>query len=250
MSYYRQPPRRFQGPGGTQIGIPGLTPMVKLLIMTCGAVWVLQLLLSFSSSFQGILSYYLGVTPVLTLQHGMIWQPFTYMFLHSPVTLSHLLLNMLFLWMFGGELERHWGSRGFLRYFLITGTGAGVIVALTGIFSPASASRATIGASGAIYGLILAYGMLFSNRIILFMLIFPMKVRTFAWIMFGIAFLSAMGGANSNISNVAHLGGGLVGYLYLKRAWRVGEFYRELRWKFQKRKFKVMPPDDQDPWMN
>jgi membrane associated rhomboid family serine protease len=68
--------------------------------------------------------------------------------------------------------------------------------------------------------------------------------------MFGIAFLSAMGGANSNVSNIAHLGGGLIGYLYLKRAWRVGEFYKELRWKYQRRKFKVMPPDDDGPWVN
>ena len=150
MSYYRQPPHRFQGPGGTQIGIPGLTPMVKLLMVICGAVWVLQFLLSFSSSLGGMMSAWLGVTPALVLRKGMIWQPFTYIFLHSPIVLSHLLLNMLFLWMFGGELERHWGSRGFLRYFLITGTGAGIVVALAGILSPESAIRVTIGASGAI----------------------------------------------------------------------------------------------------
>jgi membrane associated rhomboid family serine protease len=249
MSYYRQPPHRFQGPGGTRIGVPALTPMVKLLMVICGSVWAVQFLLSFSSSLGGTLSAWLGVTPALVFK-GMLWQPFTYIFLHSPVVLSHLLLNMLFMWMFGGELERHWGSRGFLRYFLITGTGAGIIVALVGILSPASAGRATIGASGAIYGLIMAYGVLFANRTILFMMIFPMKVKTFAWIMFGIAFLSALGGANSNVSNIAHLGGGLIGYLYLKRAWRLGEFYKELRWKYQRRKFKVMPPDDDGPWVN
>ncbi len=250
MSYYRQPPNRFQGPGGVQIGVPPLTPMVKTLMIICGAVWILQFILSSLSWGAGLMETWLGVTPMLVITRGMVWQPLTYMFLHSPVALSHILLNMLFLYMFGGELERQWGSRAFLRYYLICGTGAGVIVALTGIMSDVTAVRATIGASGAIYGLILAYGMLFANRVILFMMFFPMKVRTFAWIAFGIAFLSALGGPNTGVSHVAHLGGGLVGYLYLKRVWRFGEFYRELKWKFQRRKFKVIPPDKQDPWVN
>ncbi len=247
MSYYRHPPRRFQGPGGAQIGVPPLTPVVKTLIIICGGIWLLQFILASMSWGAGLLEIWLGVTPALVITRGMIWQPFTYMFLHSQEALSHILMNMLFLYMFGGELERQWGSRGFLIYYLVCGTGAGVIVVLTGILSAATAGRATIGASGAIYGLILAYGMLFSNRVILFLMFFPMRVRTFAWIAFGIAFLSALGRANTGTSHIAHLGGGLVGYLYLKRVWRFGEFYRELKWKLQRRKFKVIPPDDQDP---
>jgi membrane associated rhomboid family serine protease len=95
----------------------------------------------------------------------------------------------------------------------------------------------------------IAYGIVFANRPILFMMIFPMYARTFAWILFAFAFFSTWSASSSGVSHVAHLGGAITGYLYLKRAWRVGDFYRELRWKLRRRRFKVMPPDD-DHWVN
>jgi membrane associated rhomboid family serine protease len=156
-------------------------------------------------------------------------------------------MNMLFLYLLGGDLERHWGGRRFLRYYLICGIGAGVVVAVAGKLG--GVGIPTIGASGAIYGLLLAYGIVFAERTVLFMLIFPMKARTLSWILFGVAFFSTWDPRGSGVSHVAHLGGMVVGYLYLKRAWRVQDFYREIRWRLRRRRFRVMPPD-QDRWIH
>jgi membrane associated rhomboid family serine protease len=243
MSFYRQGPYRTYG---TSIGIPPLTPMVRAIMIACAAVWVAQLLLECVLRLVP-LSQIFGLVPALVFQGGL-WQPVTYLWLHSPVDPFHLLFNMLFLWILGGDLERHWGGRAFLRYYLVCGIGAGLFIALAGLF--ANPGVPTIGASGAIFGLILAYGMIFSERVILFMMIFPMKARTFAWVMFAVTFFYTFGHASSGISHIAHLGGMVVGYLYLKRAWRLGEFFQELRWRLRRRKFKVMPPRDDDRWVN
>jgi membrane associated rhomboid family serine protease len=194
-----------------------------------------------------------GLVPVYVIRgtaelpFPWLWQPFTYMWLHSPFDPFHILLNMLFVWMMGGDLERHWGGQGFLRYYLVTGVGAGVFItlggALTGQVIP------TLGASGAVYGLFIAFGMIFSQRIILFMMIFPMRARTFAWVMFGVSFFFTFTHSAGPVSHVAHLGGAVVGFLYLKRAWRVRPWIDELRWKLKRRKFKVMPPKDDD-WIH
>jgi len=248
MSYYRQGPFR-PGGSGTGIGVPGLTPCVKTIMIVSGAIWLVQLLLS----GMGInLAAYLGLVPGLVIR-GWIWQPLTYMFLHSPQDLFHIIFNMLMLWMFGSELERHWGSRAFLRYYLICGIGGGLFVTVMGFLPGGNPFVPTIGASGAIFGLLMAYGLIFSERTILFMLIFPMKARTMAIIMFVVTFFYTFTQPSSGISHIAHLGGAIVGFLYLKRAWRVGDLIRELRWKSQRRKFKVMQSgdqDDSDRWVN
>ncbi len=256
MSYYRQGP--FRGPGGgVTIGVPSLTPMVRAIMIACGAVWLVQYL-GYRMLGRDVLSQWLGLVPANLL--GYLWQPFSYMWLHSPATIFHVFFNMLFLWLLGSDLERRWGSRGFLRYYLVCGIGAAPFIILAGLASRGAevaslvggdpASIPTIGASGAVYGIILAYGMVFADRTILFMLIFPMRARTFAIVLFVIAFFSTLDTRSVDISHVAHLGGMVVGYLYLKRAWRVGEFYRELRWKVRRRRFRVIPPRDDDPWVN
>jgi len=187
----------------------------------------------------------------LRVIHGYVWQPLTYMWLHSPVDPMHILLNLLFIWMFGGELERYWGSKAFLRYYIVSGAGAGVFITIWG-FLVGSANTVTIGASGALFGLIIAFGMIFADRTVLFMLIFPMKARTMAIILFAITFFLTIRGPGGYISHAGHLGGALTGYLYLKRAWRIGDFYRELKWKVRRRRFKVIEPkkDDFDRWVN
>jgi len=127
MSYYRQGPHRPSGTG-VRFGVPGLTPYVKILIIACAAVWVVQAVLFFLVPGRIDLSRFFGVVPALVVQRFFLWQPATSMFLHHPADIFHLLFNMLMLWMFGGELERHWGGRAFLRYYLVSGIGAGVIV--------------------------------------------------------------------------------------------------------------------------
>ncbi len=241
MSYYRHGPYRPTG----GLAVPRVTPCVKAIAIACVAVWIAQWL-----AWLGKLPLegYLGLVPRAVLG-GALWQPFTYMFLHSPGDVLHLLFNMLMLWMFGSELEGSWGSRGFLTFYLVCGLGAGLFI--TGLGAASAPYAATVGASGAIYGLMMAYGIVFANRTILFMMLFPMRARTMAWIMFLIAFFSTVHAAPSGVSHVAHLGGAITGYLYLKRAWRLGDFYRELRWKLRRRRFTVLPPDEGgDRWVN
>ncbi len=246
MSYYRNAPPRGGWGGGESFGLPLVTPVNKRLMIACGAMWAVQLVVGPLLGWID-LSPYLGLVPVAVV-HGWVWQIVTYLFLHSPVMYSHILFNLLTMWMIGADLERHWGGRKYLTYWLVCGIGAGVCVTLAGAFR--GATIPTIGASGAIYGLLLAYGTIFAERRLLFMFLFPIKARTMAWILFGVAFLSNLTPQSDRISHVAHLGGMAVGWLYLKRAWRVGELWREVVWRVRRRRFKVMPPNDTDRWVH
>lgn len=253
MNYYRHGPRRGGGYGGVTIGVPPLTPMIRIIMIVCGCVWVLQFLW-FRLTGGAVLEAVFGIVPANTIR-GWVWQPLTYMWLHDPRTIMHVGFNMLFLWLLGGDLERTWGSRSFLRYYLVCGVGAAPFIVIAGLLSGSAtgfdpARIPTIGASGAVYGIVLAFGLVFAERTILFMMIFPMKARTFAIIMFVVALVSTIGNTPGNVSNIGHLGGIVVGYLYLKRAWRVRDFWRELRWKVRRRQFRVLPPDDDDRWVN
>ncbi len=251
MSYYRQGPLRSHGTGVT-IGIPSVTPVVRALIVACGVVWLVQILFNFADG--PALERYLGVVPDRVAQ-GWVWQIATYMFLHDPRQMLHILFNMLMLWMFGADLERHWGGREFLRYYLICGVGGGVFATAMGLlFAGRGLSDVpTIGASGAIFGVIVAFGTVFADRPVLFMMLFPMRARTMAMILFAITFFYTFAQESGNVSHVGHLGGAVVGYLYLRRAWRIGSLYREIRWRVRRRKFRVMQSDDRgdsDRWVN
>jgi membrane associated rhomboid family serine protease len=247
MSYYRHGPYR---PAGSALGfgVPRLTPFVKAIMITCGVVWLVHFVVWRAQPLlANDISRTLGVSADGVLR-GMLWQPLTYMFLHDPQQPFHLVFNMLMLWMFGSELETYWGSRQFLRFYLVAGAGGGIAAVLLGLLVGGGAIP-TIGASGALFGLFVAFGTIFADRTILFMLLFPMKARTMAWIIVGLNFFYLLSAAQDGISYIAHLGGALVGWLYLRRAWRVGEFYRDLRWRLRRRRFKVMPPRD-DRWVN
>ncbi|HSW38907.1 MAG TPA: rhomboid family intramembrane serine protease, partial [Acidobacteriota bacterium] len=128
------------------------TRTVKTLILATVALYVLQIFVHLISGSR-VFELYFGLVPARVTRELMLWQFVTYMFLHGGV--FHLLLNMLILFMFGNELERYWGSRRFLKYYFITGIGAGVCSWLVSINSIA----VIVGASGAIYGLLLAYGL-------------------------------------------------------------------------------------------
>jgi membrane associated rhomboid family serine protease len=151
----------------------GLTPVIKKLIIITAVVFLLQMVVDYKINF------YLGLVPLLVWKKIFLWQLFTYIFLHGDV--SHILFNLLALWMFGGELENYWGSRKFLFYFFFCGIGAGIC---TVIFSPYQLIP-VIGASGAIYGILLAFGWLFPNRLIYIYFLFPIPakyfVRFMAW---------------------------------------------------------------------
>src|SRR5207247_4058054 len=124
-----------------------LTPVVKKIIIACVSVFVVQLIAG-----NPIIQYF-SLIPEAVLGNLYFWQLLTYMFLHGGI--FHLLFNMLALFMFGCEMERHWGGQRFLHYYLITGIGAGLCVFLI----PSTYPIPTLRPSGAIYGVLLAYGM-------------------------------------------------------------------------------------------
>ncbi|MFH1062253.1 MAG: rhomboid family intramembrane serine protease [Candidatus Omnitrophota bacterium] len=153
---------------------------------------------------------YLGLVPSLVISRLMLWQLVSYLFVHAGVW--HLVLNMLMLWMFGTVLEQSWGSKRFVRYYLFTGIGAGIC----SIVFAHNATYPVVGASGAIFGLLVAFAMLFPESIILLFFIFPMKMRYAAMVLAGINLLGALSNPGSEVAYIAHLGGGLFGYFYFK----------------------------------
>ncbi|MCK4917604.1 MAG: rhomboid family intramembrane serine protease [Candidatus Omnitrophica bacterium] len=150
-----------------------------------------------------------GFVPSLFLSKFMVWQAFTYMFLHAG--LLHLVLNMLMLWFFGPEIEAAWGRKNFLFYYFFTGFGAAIFSFIVSFNS----SIPIVGASGALFGILVAYAMMFPENIII-VLIFPMKCKHAVVILTVINLLAAVSSVNNGIAYVAHLGGALFGYMYLK----------------------------------
>jgi membrane associated rhomboid family serine protease len=218
---------------------PGpMTPAVKAIILANVGAFVLTLLFP-------VIIHYLGLRPAAVMQRFWVWQPVTYLFLHDPGSVMHILFNMLGIWMFGVELERLWGTRQFVKYFAVTGVGAGLTVIAAGLLPFASTAPTytaiTIGASGALYGLLFAYAKYWPDRPILMFLLFPVPAKYFVMIIGAIAFLSS---PNSGVSNTAHLGGLLFGFFYLQngRGGLTAEIkYRYLKWKMNRlrRKFDV-----------
>jgi rhomboid family protein len=234
---------------GYSIGPGPATPAVKLLIIVNVAAFLISNVIP-----QTIVWF--GFSTPMVVERFAFWQFVTYMFLHGD--LGHVLFNMLALWMFGTDLEHTWRTRFFTKYYFICGIGA-ALVSLVWALSPLPGSdqmgrAVTIGASGAIYGLLLAYGMYFPHRVI-FLIIFPIQARYFVMIAGAISFyLSTQGGGG--VAHTAHLGGLVIGYLYLKglRSRPLEELkYRWLRWKMNRArgKFDVYSGgrrDDDDNW--
>jgi membrane associated rhomboid family serine protease len=223
------------------------SPAIKGLIITNIVMFVVSL------AAPSIIDY-LGLIPAAVV-HGWVWQVVTYMFLHG--TPGHILFNMLALWMFGTELERMWGTRFFLRYYFATGIAAAVS---TIVFAMAPTSltahlynTATIGASGAIYGVLLAYGLTFPNRPIYIYFLFPILTKYFVMIVGAIALLSSIADTGSRTAHITHLGGLVAGYVLLRgRRFRPVEEarYRYLRWKMDRarKKFGVYSGGRRDDW--
>lgn len=204
-------------------GAMPLTPMAKKLIIINVAIWFgLVLILQKFFLPEPYLFQWFGLTPERLLNGFWIWQPFTYMFLHS-YSVFHVVFNMLLIWWLGAELEGRWGSRFFLLYYLVCGIGAGLFYVLATTFyylvsnSFGLMTVPVIGASGAVFGLMLAYAILFGEREIYFMMIFPMKARYFVALLGGIEVVSLLStGGQDGVANLAHLGGLIVGYLFLR----------------------------------
>lgn len=230
---------------------PGpITPAVRLIILINVGVWIVTLI------FPQLLSI-LGLTPRAVVEQAYVWQFVTYLFLHAP-DIMHILFNMLFVWMFGVDLERRWGTKAFTTYYFVTGIGAGVATILVSLL-PFDTMRSmyeipTVGASGAVYGLIMAWALVFPHRTILFMMIFPLPARTFALVLGAIAFFVSISGSGGVVNNIAHLGGLVVGWLYLKGPTnlRLELKYRLTKWRMERmrRRFGVHRGGRSDDWQN
>jgi membrane associated rhomboid family serine protease len=184
---------------------------VKWLIIANVAIYLIYFFGSFIRGEEIFRS--LMLVPAQAIR-GAIWQPVTYLFLHSLGGPGHLLFNMLALWMFGAPIEETWGTRRFVQYYFLCGVGAGLCVVVANLLW-GNPQQPTLGASGAIYGLLLAFGMLFPEQEILLAFLFPIKAKYMVMIFGGIAFVFSFQ-RGSTISNLAHLGGMIFGYVYIK----------------------------------
>lgn len=242
-----------------------ITPAVKLLVLICAGVFLAQTLIMLLLGYPATawVYHFFGLVPLGPLPGLRIWQPFTYIFLHGNIW--HLLFNMLFLWMFGRELELVWGKTRFLNYFFLCGVGAGLIEVVVKLIPMLWGHRPsdipTIGASGAIFGVLIANAILFPDRRI-WLIPFPVSIpmRPYVAAMAAIEFFLTLGSSGDGIGHLCHLGGMLVGYIYLRRGsflYNVRNTVTDWQHKRNRKRFEVYinkhkkePPSHPDNWVN
>lgn len=189
---------------------PPISPVVRILlfiniaIFACLTLFGGQVHAALGVPYEALFMSMFGLQPQAIIHQKTIWQLVTFLFIHGHFW--HLLFNMLGLWWFGSDLERVWGSRTFFRYFLFTGIGSGVI--------SMAMNLPTIGASGSIYGLLFAFGMLYPNRVIYLYFVLPIKAKYFV-LLFGLIELALLvSSKTSGINHWAHLGGLFFGFIW------------------------------------
>jgi len=244
--------------GSMGLSFPPFTRAVKQLLIANFAIFFMELVVDafVSPGFRPWMDLHFGLVPALTILHGWVWQLVSYSFLHQG--LLHVLFNMLALWMFGAQLEVDWGYNLFMQFFFFCVIGAAfttIAVSFIGLLG-ASPATTTVGASGGVYGLLLAFGILHGDsEIMLFPLPFLIKAKYFVIGIIGLALYGALSSAHTlgqSTAYMAHLGGLLFGYIFLKFVPRRGfgyatsERYYGLRnsyykWKRRRaaRKFEV-----------
>lgn len=213
--------------------MPPVPPVTKALLLACGLVYVLQLVLGEVPMLPFMLwpagDYALGMHQGQMVTVGFLpWQLFTYGFMHGSET--HLLFNLLALWMFGGDVERVLGPRRYWIYVLTCIVGAGLIQLVVATMAAQSGEPyPTVGASGGVFGVLLAFGMAFPNRQVMLLIPpIPMKARTLVVVYGVIELVLGVSGTRTGIAHFAHLGGMLFGFLLLQN-WRG-------RWPFERRR--------------
>jgi membrane associated rhomboid family serine protease len=199
------------------LSFPPFTPWVKKIVIACAAMYFLEVVLGVVAApiLRGLLNYF-SLVPALVVYRGMIWQLVTYSLLHGGVW--HLLMNMLTLWMFGSQEEMDWGPRKFLEFYLFCVVGAGLVtVAVAFLHIGMEPATATIGASGGVYGVLVAFGLLYGDReIFLFPFPFSMKAKYLVWIIVFLVVIATFQPSQGGVANFAHLGGLFFGFGYVK----------------------------------
>ncbi len=224
----------------------GLTPVVKWLLISNVIVYFIQLI---TLRMGSPLTSWLSLQPYEITHHFKFWQLATYQFLHSEASFFHIFFNMFTLWIFGCEVERWQGSKNFLRYYLLSGIGAGLFHILFNWNSPTP----VIGASGAIYGVLVAFAVYFPDRIVTLLLFFilpvSLKAKHLVAFFVGISLFSGIVGIfgkSDSIAHFAHLGGALVGYLMLRGDNLMGIVIRKYRTYQHQKQFMAEQKRQQD----
>lgn len=206
------------------LSLPPFGGWVKRIVIACAAIYFLEVVLqALWRPGYVYLREFGALVPAYVVHWGMVWQLVTYSFLHAGVW--HVLINMLMLWMFGSQEEQDWGSKKFLEFYLFCVVGAG-LTTLAVAYSPipgVSPATPTVGASGGIYGLLIAFGMLYGDReIFMFPLPFMIQAKYMVAIMIFLVIIATFEPSQGGVANFAHLGGLLFGFLYIKFLWRRG----------------------------
>ena len=217
------------GGSGPQMQFSMMTPMTPvvrgLLIANIGIWIVFQLIIEKFFLSEPWITQIFSLIPNNVISNFFVWELGTYMFLHSA-NVFHILFNMLLLWWLGGELEQRWGSKFFLAYYLVSGIGAAIIytvvIFVLALFKGGVGLMTVpvLGASGAIFGLMLAYGVIFGERVVYFMMLFPMRAKYFTMILGAVEVVTLLnnGVGGGEVANLAHVGGLISGFLFLQ-AW-------------------------------
>lgn len=218
------------------IHVTPLTPVVKKLVIAMVAVWLVVQIFA-DRFFHLNISNYFILHPDQVIAKFWLWQLVTYMFFHA-LSPFHLFFNLMMLWFMGSELEKHWGAKFFATFFFVTGTGAAILyclgvalyAAITGAQGPLIIP--VMGASGALFGLFVAYGIIFSERVVYILAVIPIKAKYLSMIIAAVELSSLLttGFAGGEVAHLAHLGGALVGYVFLL-------FHS--RWKLQQTKARL-----------
>ncbi len=199
---------RFRSTSYMQPGFGGglLPPGIKVILIVNALVFLLQMI-----SGPGLINAF-GLRASDVWTRGFIWQLGTYMWLHGGF--FHILFNLFALWMFGRNLELSWGTRAFMKYYLVTGIGAGVITVLI----PLNMNIPVIGASGAVLAVLFAYARTWPNNPIYIYFLFPVPAKYFVGFLIIVDLLAVAGRPGAgNVAHITHLGGVLIGFLYMLR---------------------------------
>jgi len=210
-----------------------LTPWVKRLLIANTVVFALTYVIG-----QGFVFEWFSFQPTKILFRP--WSPFTYMFLHGGF--GHLFMNMLGLFFFGPQLESKWGSSEFIRYYLVCGFGGAALSFLFLLF----VSNPIVGASAAVYGVLLGFAMTWPNAPIYVWGIFPIKAKFLVGFFVVVSFINTFGGAGGGVAHFAHLGGFAAGFLYLKTDWRASQAIQGIGKAARARRFAIVPREERE----
>jgi membrane associated rhomboid family serine protease len=201
-----------------------VTYFVRILMIINVAVWFIGIVIIEQYFLKApYITSWLGLTPYDLLRNFFVWQPLTYLFIHA-VSPMHIIFNMILLWWLGGQLERVWGTKFFALFYFVSGIGAAFLYsfAVVGYVLISGQKELlavpVVGASAALFGLLVAYGMLFGEQTVYFMFFFPMKAKYFVALLAGIEVVLVLnnGPVQGKVANLAHVGGLITGYIFLK----------------------------------